>query len=63
MFYFIFSDDDLAGYMKLNSKEAQTESTFSNSLEIESIYILPAHKRCNKEAGTKIHFLVKTSLK
>lgn len=41
IFYFIFSDDDLAGYMKLNSKEAQTENTFSNSLEIERIYILP----------------------
>lgn len=55
IFYFIFSDDDLAGYMKLNSKEAQTENTFSNSLEIERIYILPAYKR--KGLGKKlIHF-------
>ena len=30
-FYFIFADDSLAGYMKINWKEAQTESIFSNS--------------------------------
>ena len=56
IFYFIFSDDDLAGYMKLNSKEAQTENTFSNSLEIERILIHFA-SQYGKDSGVETIWL------
>ncbi|QCT75513.1 GNAT family N-acetyltransferase [Macrococcoides canis] len=39
-FYFIYYEDTLAGYLKLNINEAQTESFEGENLEIERIYIL-----------------------
>ena len=39
-FYFIYIDNDLAGYLKLNVGESQTELHQDSSLEIERIYIL-----------------------
>lgn len=39
-FYFIYYQESLAGYLKLNVKNAQTESYDGNNLEIERIYIL-----------------------
>ena len=39
-FYFIEHEGQLAGYLKLNTLDAQTEDVASNSLEIERIYIL-----------------------
>lgn len=39
-FYFIFHEEQLAGYLKLNIKDAQTEPFDEHHLEIERIYIL-----------------------
>ncbi|GGC91169.1 GNAT family N-acetyltransferase [Enterococcus wangshanyuanii] len=44
-FYFIYTDDHLAGYLKLNVGEAQTESIANNSMEIERIYVDTQFKR------------------
>ena len=44
-FYFIYSDDQLAGYLKLNVNDAQTETIEENALEIERIYIDSGFKR------------------
>ncbi|RIA08427.1 spermine/spermidine N-acetyltransferase [Flavobacteriaceae bacterium MAR_2010_72] len=38
-FYFVFSDNMLAGYFKLNQKEAQTEPLGDKALELERIYV------------------------
>ena len=39
-FYFLYYEKELAGYLKLNEGNAQTEANQSSSLEIERIYIL-----------------------
>lgn len=39
-FYFIYYQESLAGYLKVNIKDAQTELFEGNNLEIERIYIL-----------------------
>ncbi len=44
-FYFIYSDDQLAGYLKLNVNDAQTETIEEDGLEIERIYIDSDFKR------------------
>lgn len=38
-FYFIYSNEEIAGYLKLNTNDAQTEIMGNDSLEIERIYI------------------------
>ncbi|MBB4826379.1 ribosomal protein S18 acetylase RimI-like enzyme [Sporosarcina luteola] len=38
-FYFIYCDGELAGYLKVNRNEAQSEKMGDTSLEIERIYI------------------------
>jgi diamine N-acetyltransferase len=38
-FYFLYSDEKLAGYLKLNEAFAQTDIHDSKSLEIERIYV------------------------
>jgi ribosomal protein S18 acetylase RimI-like enzyme len=38
-FYFMYSEGNLAGYLKVNIENAQTELAASNSLEIERIYL------------------------
>ena len=40
VFYFIYTDMELAGYLKLNRGGAQTEANQYSSLEIERIYVL-----------------------
>ncbi|MGC6770270.1 GNAT family N-acetyltransferase [Enterococcus sp. LJL51] len=57
-FYFIYEDTQLAGYMKLNSGDAQTEPIDKNALEVERIYIRAAFKR--KGLGKK---LIETAVK
>lgn len=42
IFYFAFIDDQVVGYLKLNTGDAQTELQRENSLEIERIYVLKA---------------------
>lgn len=38
-FYFIYADEEIAGYLKVNTGEAQSEAMGGNTLEIERIYI------------------------
>ncbi|QDI92121.1 GNAT family N-acetyltransferase [Salicibibacter halophilus] len=38
-FYFIYCNEELAGYLKINVNEAQTEDMGEEALEIERIYI------------------------
>jgi diamine N-acetyltransferase len=38
-FYFMFAEGNLAGYLKVNIENAQSEWAASNSLEIERIYL------------------------
>lgn len=44
-FYFIYSNNQLAGYLKINTNEAQTETIEDDALEIERIYIDSSFKR------------------
>ncbi|EOT29934.1 GNAT family N-acetyltransferase [Enterococcus saccharolyticus] len=44
-FFFLYKDDELAGYLKVNTDKAQTEAIAVNALEIERIYIRSTHKR------------------
>ncbi|MBV7391682.1 GNAT family N-acetyltransferase [Enterococcus alishanensis] len=44
-FYFIYFEEQLAGYLKLNVGSTQTESILDNGLEVERIYILSQFKR------------------
>ncbi|WP_319468112.1 GNAT family N-acetyltransferase [uncultured Trichococcus sp.] len=44
-FYFLYDDEELAGYMKVNVAAALTEEMGADSLEVERIYIRPAFKR------------------
>lgn len=43
-FYFVEVEDQIAGYMKLNTRYEQTEGQRDDSLEIERLYILPRFK-------------------
>jgi diamine N-acetyltransferase len=38
-FFFLYSDDELAGYMKINTGDAQTDFKDPAELEIERIYV------------------------
>lgn len=38
-FYFALIEDQVAGYLKINTNEAQTENITDSSLEIERIYV------------------------
>ncbi|WP_276356722.1 GNAT family N-acetyltransferase [Cohnella caldifontis] len=38
-FYFIYSENEMAGYLKVNAQDAQSEKMGDDSLEIERIYI------------------------
>ncbi len=40
LFYFCYSNSEVAGYLKLNISTAQTESLLPEALEIERIYVL-----------------------
>lgn len=44
LFFFAEDKKRVMGYLKLNINSAQTEKYFSNSLEIERIYVLPEAK-------------------
>ncbi|WP_431803102.1 GNAT family N-acetyltransferase [Halobacillus andaensis] len=39
-FFFVYVNDELAGYLKVNTDEAQTEEMGEDSFEIERIYII-----------------------
>lgn len=44
-FYFLYLDNQLAGYLKINILDAQSEKMGSEFLEIERIYIRKQYKR------------------
>jgi len=43
-FYFLFSDEALVGYLKLNEAPSQSDINDPDSLEIERIYVRKAYK-------------------
>ncbi|MCK5836155.1 MAG: GNAT family N-acetyltransferase [Desulfobacula sp.] len=43
-FYFLYLHDDLAGYLKINEAQAQTDINDPKSIELERIYIKKAFK-------------------
>ncbi|APS42845.1 protease synthase and sporulation negative regulatory protein pai 1 [Weissella jogaejeotgali] len=44
-FFFAYYNDQLAGYLKLNIKQAQSETFADNALEIERIYLKTGFQR------------------
>lgn len=44
-FYFLYAENRLVGYVKLNTGDAQTEYVRENTMEIQRIYVRPAEKR------------------
>lgn len=47
LFFFARINQEIVGYLKLNTGEAQTESLLENALEIERIYVLTGHQGKN----------------
>ena len=43
-FYFIYVEQELAGYFKLNRAKAQTDVNDAKSIELERIYVLKAYQ-------------------
>lgn len=39
-FYFVYADDQLAGYLKLNYGQAQSDLHEDHSMEVERIYVI-----------------------
>ena len=52
-FYFFTQEDNVIGYLKLNSGDSQTEHTEGSALEIERIYVL--RKFHGKNIGQKLY--------
>ncbi|ARM72464.1 protease synthase and sporulation negative regulatory protein PAI 1 [Listeria monocytogenes] len=44
-FYFIYHQEAIAGYLKLNIGDAQTEEITGNTIEIERIYVLKSFQK------------------
>ncbi|MNM02590.1 Protease synthase and sporulation negative regulatory protein PAI 1 [compost metagenome] len=44
-FYFIFFNEEIAGYLKVNMNDAQSEQMGTESLEIERIYVRSQYQR------------------
>ncbi|MBC7652865.1 MAG: GNAT family N-acetyltransferase [Oligoflexus sp.] len=51
-FYFVYHDDELAAYFKINIGESQTEIGAQEGMELERLYIYPAYQ--NKKIGAFI---------
>lgn len=51
-FYFAVHQDEIIGYLKLNTNAAQTEFKDKHSLEVERIYILAKHQ--GKKLGEQL---------
>lgn len=56
-FYFIYSNEEIAGYLKVNINDAQSEKMGNDSLEIERIYI---RKKLHKQGLGK--YLIKKAI-
>lgn len=57
-YYFVYFDDVICGYFKINIGEGQTEIKSTEGLELERIYILAKHQ--GKKIGEKVLEEVKT---
>ncbi len=44
-YYFLYEDDEVVGYLKVNVGSAQTEDIDENTMEIQRIYVRPLYKR------------------
>ncbi|WP_101842421.1 GNAT family N-acetyltransferase [Halobacillus sp. Marseille-P3879] len=44
-FFFVYVNEELAGYLKVNTDEAQTEEMGEDSFEIERIYIIDKYQK------------------
>ena len=51
-FYFVYHDDALAAYFKINIGESQTEIRANEGMELERIYLYPTYQ--NKKIGAFI---------
>ncbi len=51
-FYFVYDEDKLAAYFKINIGESQTEIGTNDEMELERLYIYPEHQ--NKKIGAFI---------
>jgi ribosomal protein S18 acetylase RimI-like enzyme len=61
-FYFAMLDDEVAGYLKLNFNDAQTEFKDENALEVERIYVSRQHHK--KRIGQQLlDFAIETAIK
>ena len=54
-FYFVYFDQEIAGYLKVNTDEAQSETMDGESLEVERIYV----KRKFQKHGLGKHLMNK----
>ncbi|GIP37874.1 spermidine/spermine N(1)-acetyltransferase [Paenibacillus sp. J31TS4] len=45
-FYFVYFNEEVAGYLKVNINDAQSEEMGEESLEIERIYIKSSFQKC-----------------
>jgi ribosomal protein S18 acetylase RimI-like enzyme len=60
-FHFVYLEEKLLGYFKLNKSNAQTEFKLHESIELERIYVLPDFQ--GKELGKQILQKVKSMAK
>ncbi|WP_079508883.1 GNAT family N-acetyltransferase [Mesobacillus jeotgali] len=44
-FFFVYFNNEVAGYLKINTKDAQTEQMGEDTLEVERIYVKNAFKK------------------
>lgn len=55
-FYFVYFENDLVGYFKLNEKNAQNEQFEDTSIELERIYVKKAFQ--GRQIGKKMLFKI-----
>lgn len=51
-FYFVFNNEQLVGYFKLNTADAQTDIKLEDTIELERIYVLKEYQ--GQQIGAKI---------
>jgi ribosomal protein S18 acetylase RimI-like enzyme len=61
-FYFLYKDNEIIGYIKLNKKPFQSDINDEESLEIERIYIQKEHQG-NGYGKYLINFSIKVAVK
>lgn len=61
-FFFIENGSDIAGYLKLNRGNAQTEQSVSNALEIERIYVRREYQGTGAGKALMLHAISRAAL-